>query len=168
MVIERRAARALLIAGRSVLLIRGCDPARPELGDWWLTPGGGIEAGESFEVAVAREVREETGLDLPPDQFGACVATRVAEFDFDGQPYHQREWFFAARVTRFVPAADGWDAIEQRALLDHRWWTLDELLATDDLVYPRELAAVMQAVLDGPVEPPLQLAGDRSDPAPGS
>src|SRR6478735_11683867 len=91
MMIERRAARALLIAGDSVLLIRGCDPARPELGDWWLTPGGGIEDGESFAVAVAREVREETGLDLPPDRFGACVATRVAEFDFDGQAFHQRE-----------------------------------------------------------------------------
>jgi 8-oxo-dGTP pyrophosphatase MutT (NUDIX family) len=165
MVIERRAARALLIADRSVLLIKGCDPARPELGDWWLTPGGGVEAGESIAVAVAREVLEETGLDLPPGRFGACIATRVAEFDFDGQQYHQREWFFAARVPRFAAAADGWDAIERRALIDHRWWTLDELRTTDELVYPRELAAVVQAVLDGPIDPPLELVGDvSSDP----
>jgi 8-oxo-dGTP pyrophosphatase MutT (NUDIX family) len=167
MVIERRAARALLIARDSVLLIRGCDPARPELGDWWLTPGGGIEEGESLAVAVAREVREETGLDLPPDQFGTCVATRVAEFDFDGQAFHQREWFFAVQVSRFTPAADGWDAVERRALLDHRWWTLDELDATEELVYPRELAAVVRAVIDGPPAAPLELVGDLfPDPEP--
>ena len=158
MVIERRAARALLIADRSVLLIKGCDPARPELGEWWLTPGGGIEDGESFEVAVAREVLEETGLELAPEHFGTYIATRVAEFDFDGEPYHQTEWFFAARVEHFEPHTEGWDAVEQRALLDHRWWTLDELVASRELIYPREIAAVMAAVLEGRVDPPLQLA----------
>ena len=158
MVIQRRAARALLIADRSVLLIKGCDPAHPELGEWWLTPGGGIEEGESFEVAVAREVFEETGLALDAREFGSVVATRVAEFDFDGEQYHQREWFFAARVPRFAPHTEGWDDIEQRALLDHRWWSLEELVATDELLYPKELAALMRAVLAGPVDPPIELA----------
>jgi 8-oxo-dGTP pyrophosphatase MutT (NUDIX family) len=166
MVIQRRAARALLIADRSVLLIKGCDPARPELGEWWLTPGGGIEGGESFEVAVAREVYEETGLALDPSEFGTAVATRFAEFDFDGEHYHQREWFFAARVPRFAPHADGWDAIEQRALLAHRWWSVDELVATEQLLYPKELPSLMQAVLAGAIESPMELsrASDAPDP----
>lgn len=30
----------------------------------WLLPGGGLEAGESAEEAVRREVREETGLEV--------------------------------------------------------------------------------------------------------
>jgi 8-oxo-dGTP pyrophosphatase MutT (NUDIX family) len=29
---------------------------------WWVAPGGGLEAGESFEDAARREVEEETGL----------------------------------------------------------------------------------------------------------
>jgi 8-oxo-dGTP pyrophosphatase MutT (NUDIX family) len=149
-VIERRAARALLIVDRSVLLIRGCDPARPELGTWWLTPGGGVEGGEPLEVAAAREVLEETGLDLAPDRFGAVVATRTAMFEFDERTFHQREWFFAVRVAAFTPHARGWDDIERRALLDHRWWTLDELVATDDVVHPHELAEVLKVLLDGP------------------
>jgi 8-oxo-dGTP pyrophosphatase MutT (NUDIX family) len=158
-VIERRAARTLLIADRSVLLIKGCDPGRPDAGTWWLTPGGGIEDGESLETAAARELLEETGLELAPAQFSTVVATRVAEFEFDALHYHQREWFFAVRVPPFTPHARGWDDTERRALLDHRWWTIDDLVATDEIVYPRELVTVLRAVLDGPADLPLELGG---------
>jgi ADP-ribose pyrophosphatase YjhB (NUDIX family) len=47
-------------AGRLLLIQRGQDPHRGR----WSLPGGRIETGESPEEAVAREVREETGLDV--------------------------------------------------------------------------------------------------------
>jgi 8-oxo-dGTP pyrophosphatase MutT (NUDIX family) len=158
-VIERKAARTLLIAERSVLLIQGCDPARLELGTWWLTPGGGIETGESLEAAAAREVLEETGLALDSARFGPVVATRTAEFDFDGAHYRQREWFVAVAVERFEPGSGGWDAVEQRALLEHRWWTIEALEQTDELVYPNELASVLRTLLAGGADGPIELTG---------
>jgi 8-oxo-dGTP pyrophosphatase MutT (NUDIX family) len=158
MVIQRRVARALLIAERSLLLIQGRDPAHPEAGTWWVTPGGGLDDGESLEIAVVREVLEETGLQLVADQLGPVVATRATEFTFDGQAYRQREWYFAARVAKFAPRIDGWSAIEQRSLLDHRWWTLDELMTTDEALHPSELAAVFQALLDGTLTTPMELS----------
>jgi 8-oxo-dGTP pyrophosphatase MutT (NUDIX family) len=158
-VIQRRAARTLLIADRSVLLIKGRDPARPQAGTWWLTPGGGIDEAESLEVAAAREVLEETGLRLTPDRMGPVIATRVAEFEFDDQEFRQEEWFFAVEVERFEPEVDGWDAIEQRALLDHRWWNVDELEATGESLYPHRLCDLVRAVLDGNVTVPMELSG---------
>jgi 8-oxo-dGTP pyrophosphatase MutT (NUDIX family) len=158
-VIERRAARALLIAGRSVLLVQGRDPARPELGSWWLTPGGGVEAGESIEVAAAREVHEETGLDLSPNQLGPVIATRIAEFEFDSLAFRQHESFFAVRVASFTPRRHGWDDLERRALIDLRWWTVDELTTTGETIYPHELADVVRALLDGRIDRPLELSG---------
>lgn len=46
-------------AGR-VLLQRRDDNGR------WGLPGGGVELGEPVRVAIVREVREETGLDVEP------------------------------------------------------------------------------------------------------
>ena len=48
--------------GRVLLVQRGTEPARGQ----WSLPGGLVEIGESLSNAVAREVREETGLNVEP------------------------------------------------------------------------------------------------------
>jgi len=47
-------------AGRLLLIKRGHEPGA----GLWSLPGGRIEPGESDEQAVAREIREETGLEV--------------------------------------------------------------------------------------------------------
>jgi 8-oxo-dGTP pyrophosphatase MutT (NUDIX family) len=157
---ERNAARVVLVADGRVLLQQGFDPGRPEAGAWWITPGGGVNDGETVEGAAVREVLEETGLHLSPVQLGPVIATRVAAFEFESRRFQQSESFFAVNVEAFTPQHHGWDEVEQRALLGHRWWTVDELRATDEAVYPSELADVVQAVLDGTLTTPIQLSGD--------
>jgi 8-oxo-dGTP pyrophosphatase MutT (NUDIX family) len=34
----------------------------------WVTPGGGVRAGETLAAAAVRELREETGIVVTPDQ----------------------------------------------------------------------------------------------------
>jgi len=157
MFLERNAARVVLVADGRVLLQQGFDPGRPEAGTWWITPGGGVNNGESVEDAAVREVLEETGLHLSAAQLGPVIATRVADFEFDGRRFRQSESFFAVHVEAFAPQHHGWDEVEQRALLDHRWWSVAELRATEERVYPSELADVVQAVVDGTLSGPIRL-----------
>lgn len=137
--VVRNAARVLLIDpdGR-VLLVRGGDPADPEAGTWWLTPGGGLEPGEDARTAASRESFEETGC--RPERLEGPVARRSSVFPFAGRLIEQREQYFVARVPAFTPSAAGWTALEQRALLDFRWWTVPELRTTADTVFPEGLA----------------------------
>ena len=46
--------------GRALLIRRGSEPLRGQ----WSIPGGMLELGESLQAGVARELREETGLEV--------------------------------------------------------------------------------------------------------
>ncbi|MGF3522524.1 MAG: NUDIX hydrolase [Candidatus Bathyarchaeia archaeon] len=50
----------ILKDGKLLLAKRGNEPAKGK----WSIPGGVVELGESLEAAVAREAKEETGLEV--------------------------------------------------------------------------------------------------------
>ena len=136
---ERVAARVLVIdPDGCVLLFRGFDPHRPELGSYWFTPGGGLDEGETFEDAARRELREETGLVV--EHLGPRLFEQRIEFKFEESHFSQTEWFFCVRSERFALDNSGWDDIEQRSMIEHRWWSAAELATAEERVYPEDLA----------------------------
>jgi 8-oxo-dGTP pyrophosphatase MutT (NUDIX family) len=146
--IARVAARVILIneAGR-VLLFHGVDPANPA-DEYWVTPGGGLEPGESPAHAAARELFEETGLRADPAELGRPIHRNVIEFSFEGRPYRQEQDFFLLRVHTWDVDMSGFDDSERRSVDGHRWWSVEELTATTEPVYPESLATLLRPLVE--------------------
>ncbi len=139
----RVAARVLVVdRDQAVLLFRGGDPARPEAGTWWFTPGGGVDPGESLADAARRELLEETGLAV--EDLGSVRFDRVVVFEFEGERFQQHEHFFAVRVDRFEPDVRGWTDVERRSMGESEWWTAAEIAASDETFYPEDLIARLE------------------------
>jgi 8-oxo-dGTP pyrophosphatase MutT (NUDIX family) len=146
---RRRAARVILLdeSGR-VLLVRGHDADQPER-SWWFTVGGGIDGDETPLEAAVREVREETGFVLGPDDLVGPVMTRSGIFAFLRETCRQDEEFFLARVPHAEVDRGGWTDVERELLDEMRWMTPDELRSQSLEVFPVSLPEVVESLLDG-------------------
>lgn len=144
----RRAGRVIVLdPGGRVLLLR-YDDVLPD-GRHWTTPGGGLNPGESYAAAASRELAEETGWADVVLLGEIHRDTRLMEHG--GRIVRQHERLFLARTDRArrelgdVAAMHASDGIAA-----WRWWTLAELDATAEVVWPAGLAGLIRGALGQP------------------
>ncbi|MCW2804926.1 MAG: hypothetical protein JWN06_3143 [Propionibacteriaceae bacterium] len=157
----RSTVRVIMVnADNETLLFEDSDPGLPEF-RWWVTPGGGIDPGESEVDAAVREVAEETGYLMPPEHLLGPVARRHILHGYSDQVIEQDEAFFFARVANFDVDIAGHTEEEQLTLQQSRWWSADELARTDAWIWPAELLQLWDIAGD-PSRWPLDL-GDQEE-----
>ncbi len=155
---HRHTARVVLSDpdGR-VLLFENSDPFAPGAPTFWVTPGGGVDSGESLVAAVIREVREETGFAITDSDLRGPVAERTVVHGYSDQIVVQAETFYVATAPGADVSADGWTEDEFQTVIGHRWWTVDELRATEKAVWPGGLGDLV-AVAHSPDRWPVALS----------
>jgi len=146
----RPTSRALVIDDQQRLLLVLIEDPNLDTPRFWITPGGGVEPGESFEAGAIRELWEETGIVAP---LGPCIWTRRRIVRFGGQRLDFDERFYLVRVASATVSTSNVTEWESVVLTDYRWWTLPQLQATDEVLGPRGLASLFAPILAGEYPP---------------
>ncbi len=114
-----------------VLLFRDSDLGLDPVPHWWITPGGGVDPGETDEEAAVREVHEETGFVVAQGDLVGPLATRTVLHGFSDVVVTQDEAFWVVRVPVGEISTAGHTAEERRTMTSHRWWTRSEIDAVE-------------------------------------
>lgn len=149
--IHRTAARVILIDPEDQVLLSNDGWAGRT---WWTLPGGALDRGETAAEAALREVAEETGLrDI---ELGPVVVDNAFRADLPlGRVLAQKESIFVGRTQGGEIDTSGLSPIERTFMRGFRWWTVEDLEATDETVYPADLAKFVRTILDdGPPSQP--------------
>ena len=141
----RRSARVFLFdpAG-DVLLIRIVAPLEDGPFVFWVTPGGEREPGEGAREAAERELFEELGI--RPDLVGPVHEESGGTYVHLGETVRNSDVFFAARCAREAPRLLGVTAEELSLMQEMRWWSVAELEATTERLFPANIAALAREI----------------------
>lgn len=120
-----------LVVRRRIGLLEMVVVHRPVQHDWSF-PKGKLEAGETFEIAALREVREETGMSCRLLRF----IGHTEYVDRKGRPKAVAYWIMAAEEGSFTPNEE---------VDELRWLSLVDAARLLSYARDKELVAVLVA-----------------------
>jgi len=151
---ERPTVRVILLSpARRLLLLHFVDNITAGPRSFWATVGGEIEEAENLATAAVREIAEETGMiDVT---LGPMIWRHDHVLTVAGEPLLFRERYVLAYATHEDISTAGFTAIEREVVHDMRWWSLDEIAATHEPIFPVGIAALLPDIIAGrlPAEP---------------
>lgn len=134
----RNNARALIMnENNEILLLKFEFHFTGRVKVLWVTPGGGVEEGESFEQAIERELFEELGWNIKIKD----ESLFVLDIPFEGKhgEFISHEVYYLVHVSKNIGISlDNMTSNEKNTFHAVKWWNLEELKETEEEFEPRD------------------------------
>lgn len=124
----------------------------------WITPGGGLEEGESFEMALHREIYEELGVQLNQNYRYIYYRNPIYSLK-NGEKAQCEERFFLIHMHGEKFVFNHWTESEQLRMQKGKWWSINEIRHSDDEFFTSDIIKILSNLALGkiPLEP-LEIA----------
>jgi 8-oxo-dGTP pyrophosphatase MutT (NUDIX family) len=142
----------LINADNKILLMCADDPKTTSKdgtyhGRFWFPIGGEIEPGEEFMDAAIRELKEETGLEQQDVVFGPKVWFGEFEMVLSGKMTKLKQQFIVAHTKNSETTLQHLTDEERQVIERTAWFSLEEILNSDEVVYPVVLPEYLSDIL---------------------
>ncbi len=136
----RNDVKVLLINSEKKLLLLKCDHKVATHPAFWVPIGGGIADDEKIEQAALREIEGKTGLTEEKVQLGPVVWHGSIQMSRAGVETRCNQQFIVATTDQTVVTLDKLTPEEKAVITTVRWFSLDDITSTDEILCPVILA----------------------------
>jgi len=109
----------------------------------WITPGGSLEEGESFEDALKREVYEELGVQLTKESPEIYYRNPIYTLK-SGEKVQSVEKFFLVVLEEDSFSFNHWTESEKKRMIMGKWWSVEEIEKSEDEFFSKDIVRILK------------------------
>lgn len=149
--ITRKSSRAILLNKQNqIFLFRYTFDFFAEKESIWITPGGALEEGESFEDALKRELFEELAMKLTEP--GQYVFYRTPLYELkNGEKVQSEERFYLVHYDDEDFSYEGWSESEMKRMTTGKWWSAEEIKASEEKFFSEDVVEILERLSGGDI-----------------
>ena len=149
--LTRKSSRAIVLDKQNqIFLFRYTFDFFADKESIWITPGGALEEGESFEDALKRELFEEMGMELKEQAPFVFYRTPMYELK-NGETVRSEERFYLIYCEDESFSYDGWSESETKRMTAGKWWSVEEIKQSEETFFSEDVVEILERFSKGDV-----------------